>query len=69
MRMTRSTVLEVPREDVRTAWAKGLGGRIVVYKQNRYVEAAEALGCRHLHILVTHILPNVPPTSGGSATR
>jgi len=33
MRMTRSTVLEVLREDyVRTAWAKGLGGRIVVYK-------------------------------------
>jgi peptide/nickel transport system permease protein len=33
MRMTRSTVLEVLREDyVRTAWAKGLGGKIVVYK-------------------------------------
>ena len=33
MRMTRSTVLEVLREDyVRTEWAKGLGGRIVVYK-------------------------------------
>src|SRR5437879_9259538 len=33
MRLTRSTVLEVLREDyVRTAWAKGLGGRIVVYK-------------------------------------
>jgi len=33
MRMTRSTVLEVLREDyVRTAWAKGLEGRVVVYK-------------------------------------
>jgi peptide/nickel transport system permease protein len=33
MRMTRSTVLEVLREDyVRTAWAKGLAGKIVVYK-------------------------------------
>jgi peptide/nickel transport system permease protein len=33
MRMTRSTVLEVLREDyVRTAWAKGLEGRMVVYK-------------------------------------
>jgi peptide/nickel transport system permease protein len=33
MRMTRSTVLEVLREDyVRTAWAKGLAGRLVVYK-------------------------------------
>lgn len=33
MRMTRSTLLEVLREDyVRTAWAKGLGERLVVYK-------------------------------------
>jgi peptide/nickel transport system permease protein len=33
MRMTRSTVLEVLREDyVRTAWAKGLSGKVVVYK-------------------------------------
>jgi peptide/nickel transport system permease protein len=33
MRMTRSTVLEVLREDyVRTAWAKGLAGKIVVYQ-------------------------------------
>ena len=33
MRMTRSTLLEVLREDyVRTAWAKGLGERIVIYK-------------------------------------
>jgi peptide/nickel transport system permease protein len=34
-------------------------GAVLSAKQNRYVEAAEALGCRHLHILVTHILPNV----------
>ena len=33
MRMTRSTLLEVLREDyVRTAWAKGLSERIIVYK-------------------------------------
>src|ERR1700687_2578557 len=33
MRMTRSTVLEVLREDyVRTGWDKGLAGRLVVYK-------------------------------------
>src|SRR6266540_1038129 len=33
MRMTRSTVLEALREDyVRTAWTKGLAGRMVVYK-------------------------------------
>jgi peptide/nickel transport system permease protein len=34
-------------------------GAVLSAKQNRYVEAAEALGCRQLHILVTHILPNV----------
>jgi peptide/nickel transport system permease protein len=33
MRMTRSTLLEVLREDyVRTAWAKGLGERLIIYK-------------------------------------
>jgi peptide/nickel transport system permease protein len=33
MRMTRSTLLEVLREDyVRTAWAKGLGARMIIYK-------------------------------------
>jgi len=33
MRMTRSTLLEVLREDyVRTAWAKGVGERMVLYK-------------------------------------
>jgi len=33
MRMTRSTLLEVLREDyVRTAWAKGLDERLIVYK-------------------------------------
>jgi peptide/nickel transport system permease protein len=32
-RMTRSTVLEVLREDyIRTAWAKGLGGRAIVIR-------------------------------------
>jgi peptide/nickel transport system permease protein len=34
-------------------------GAVLSAKQNRYVEAAEALGCRQLHILVRHILPNV----------
>jgi len=33
MRMTRSTLLEVLRDDyVRTAWAKGLAQRIIIYK-------------------------------------
>lgn len=33
MRMTRSTLLEVLREDyVRTAWAKGLAQKIIIYK-------------------------------------
>jgi len=34
-------------------------GAVLSAKQNRYVEAAQALGCRHLHIIVRHILPNV----------
>jgi peptide/nickel transport system permease protein len=34
-------------------------GAVLSAKQNRYVEAAEALGCRQLHILTAHILPNV----------
>src|SRR5947209_9758130 len=48
MRMTRSTVLEVLREDyVRTAWAKGLGGRIVVYKhalKNAFIPVVTIVG-------------------------
>lgn len=33
MRMTRSTLLEVLREDyIRTAWAKGLRERVIIYK-------------------------------------
>ena len=34
-------------------------GAVLSAKQNRYVEAAQALGCRQLHILMIHILPNV----------
>jgi peptide/nickel transport system permease protein len=34
-------------------------GAVLSAKQNRYVEAAEAIGCRRPRILVTHILPNV----------
>ena len=34
-------------------------GAVLSAKQNRYVEAAQALGCRHLHIIAMHILPNV----------
>jgi peptide/nickel transport system permease protein len=34
-------------------------GAVLSVKQNPYVEAAQALGCRHLRILVSHILPNV----------
>jgi peptide/nickel transport system permease protein len=33
MRMTRAMMLEVLRQDyVRTAWAKGLGGRVVIFR-------------------------------------
>jgi ABC-type dipeptide/oligopeptide/nickel transport system permease subunit len=34
-------------------------GAVMSAKQNRYVEAAQALGCRQLKIVITHILPNV----------
>ena len=34
-------------------------GAVLAAKQNRYVEAAEAIGCRQPRILITHILPNV----------
>jgi peptide/nickel transport system permease protein len=34
-------------------------GAVLSAKQNPYVEAAQALGCRHLHIIASHILPNV----------
>lgn len=31
-------------------------------KQNPYVEAVQVLGCRHLHIIASHILPDVTAT-------
>ncbi len=34
-------------------------GAVLSAKQNRYVEAAQALGCRNLQIIASHILPNV----------
>jgi peptide/nickel transport system permease protein len=34
-------------------------GAVLAAKQNRYVEAAQAIGCRHPRIILSHILPNV----------
>src|SRR6185503_16915468 len=34
-------------------------GAVLTAKQNRYVEAAQAMGCPHLRIITSHILPNV----------
>jgi peptide/nickel transport system permease protein len=34
-------------------------GAVLSAKQNRYVEAAHAMGCRHPRIILRHILPNV----------
>ena len=34
-------------------------GAVLAAKQNRYVEAAHAIGCRHPRIILSHILPNV----------
>ncbi len=34
-------------------------GAVLSAKQNRFVEAAQAIGCRDLRVIATHILPNV----------
>jgi peptide/nickel transport system permease protein len=34
-------------------------GAVMSAKQNKYVEAAQALGCRQVKIVLSHILPNV----------
>jgi peptide/nickel transport system permease protein len=34
-------------------------GAVLSAKQNRFVEAAQAIGCKDLRIIATHILPNV----------
>jgi peptide/nickel transport system permease protein len=34
-------------------------GAVMSAKQNRYIEAAQAIGCRHPRIITRHILPNV----------
>jgi peptide/nickel transport system permease protein len=34
-------------------------GAVLSAKQNMYVEAAQALGCRHRQVIISHILPNV----------
>ena len=34
-------------------------GAVLAAKQNRYVEAAQAIGCQHPRIILSHILPNV----------
>ena len=34
-------------------------GAVLSAKQNRYVEAAQAIGCRHPRIILSHILPDV----------
>ena len=39
--------------------ARIVRGAVLSAKQNRYVEAAQAIGCRHPRIILTHILPNV----------
>ena len=39
--------------------ARIVRGAVLSAKQNRYVEAAHAMGCRHPRIIAQHILPNV----------
>ncbi len=39
--------------------ARIVRGAVLSAKQNRYVEAAQAIGCQHPRIIASHILPNV----------
>jgi ABC-type dipeptide/oligopeptide/nickel transport system permease subunit len=39
--------------------ARIVRGAVLAAKQNRFVEAAQAIGCRDYRIIATHILPNV----------
>src|SRR5262249_61214526 len=39
--------------------ARIVRGAVLSAKQNRYLEAAQAIGCRHPRIITRHILPNV----------
>jgi ABC-type dipeptide/oligopeptide/nickel transport system permease subunit len=38
-------------------------------KQNPYVQAVQVLGCHHLHIIASHILPDVTATVLITAAR
>lgn len=39
-------------------FARTARASVMTVRSNEYVEAARALGCGHLHILIRHILPN-----------
>ncbi|MFC2072565.1 ABC transporter permease [Chloroflexota bacterium] len=55
MRMTRTMMLEVMRHDyIRTAWAKGLGERTIIYRhalKNALIPVVTLIG-NHVHIVI-----------------
>ena len=69
MRMTRTMMLEVLRQDyIRTAWSKRLRERVVVIRhavfgamEHAYFKAARAVGSSRWRTLVHHLLPNIAP--------
>jgi ABC-type dipeptide/oligopeptide/nickel transport system permease subunit len=44
-------------------------GAVLSAKQNPYIEAVQVLGCRHLRIIASHLLPNVTATVLNTADR
>ncbi|PYM05352.1 MAG: ABC transporter permease [Candidatus Rokuibacteriota bacterium] len=68
MRITRSTVLEVLREDyIRTAWAKGQSGRVVIWRHalgNAFLPIVTVIGIEFAFLIgglvVTETVFNLP---------
>lgn len=41
------------------ALARVVRGNVLSIKENQYIEAARAVGCSHLRIALTHVVPNI----------
>src|SRR5204862_6858446 len=72
MRITRSALLEVLREDyIRTAWAKGQGGRVVIWRhalKNAMLPVITVIGIEFAFLIgglvVTERVFNLPGVAG-----
>ncbi len=45
-----------------TGIARAVRGQVLSLKEQEFIEAARAVGCSHLRIILVHLLPNVLPT-------